>query len=450
MNILQVNTADFGGGAERVAWELFRRYGESGHSSRLAVGEKRSDEPRVIRIPNEQCRSAWARVWRRALRRLAPLEGRVRGLSRLRALTHGIAEPMRWMQVQRGWEDFHFPGTWRLLDLDPAKPDVVHAHNLHGGYFDLRALPWLSRRVPVVVTLHDMWMLTGHCAHAFGCEKWKTGCHHCEDLSVYPAIARDATAFNWKRKRNIYAASRLYVSTPCRWLMDNVEESMLTLGMRGSRIIPHGVDLSVFKPVDRQAVRVRLGIPQDAAVLLFAAYGIRRNIWKDYETMRQAVARLAERFGERRVVFLALGEESPPERIGAATVQFVPFQKSPEDVARYYQAADVYVHAARAETVGLVILEALACGTPAVATAVGGIPEQVKEGATGFLVPVGDSAAMADRVEKLLRDGALCARMREAAAQDALCRFDAGRQAGEYLAWYAEIVDQWKLDAERH
>jgi len=66
------------------------------------------------------------------------------------------------------------------------------------------------------------------------------------------------------------------------------------------------------------------------------------------------------------------------ERIGQAEVKFVPYQSSPEDVAKYYQIADVYVHAARADTFPNTVLEALACGAPVVATAVGGIPEQIK------------------------------------------------------------------------
>ena len=99
-----------------------------------------------------------------------------------------------------------------------------------------------------------------------------------------------------------------------------------------------------------------------------------------------------------------LGEASPPERIGDVEIRFVPYLKDPRKVARYYQAADLYLHPARADTFPTTILEALACGIPVVATAVGGIPEQVMEGQTGFLVPVGDARALARRVIDLLGD----------------------------------------------
>ena len=256
--------------------------------------------------------------------------------------------------------------------------NIVHCHNLHGGYFDLRVLPRLSREVPVVATLHDAWLLSGHCAHSFDCERWRSGCGHCPDLSIYPPLKHDGTAYNWRRKQRIFAKSRLYVATPSAWLMRKVEESILAAGIVESRVIPNGVDLGTFRPGDRARARAMLNIPADARVILFTGYGIRRNIWKDYETMRAAISRVAEQLRGENVLFIGLGEESPPERLQSAEFRFVGYVSDGEEVARYYQAADMYIHAAKVDTFPNSVLEALACGIPVVATAVGGIPEQVK------------------------------------------------------------------------
>ncbi len=105
-----------------------------------------------------------------------------------------MAEPARVLDRRRGVEDFRFPAAWRLAELAPRRPQIVHAHNLHGNYFDLRALPALCQAAPLVLTLHDAWLLAGHCAHSMGCERWRTGCGNCPDLGVYPAVRRDATA----------------------------------------------------------------------------------------------------------------------------------------------------------------------------------------------------------------------------------------------------------------
>ena len=87
-----------------------------------------------------------------------------------------------------------------------------------GGYFDFAALPSLSRMSPLVLTLHDAWLLADTARILLGCERWKTGCGDCPDLTIYPAATRDATDFNWQRKQRIFARSRLYIATPSRWL----------------------------------------------------------------------------------------------------------------------------------------------------------------------------------------------------------------------------------------
>jgi glycosyltransferase involved in cell wall biosynthesis len=159
---------------------------------------------------------------------------------------------------------------------------------------------------------------------------------------------------------------------------------------------------------------------------------------------------------------IALGEDAPAERLGQAEVRFVPYQKELGTLARYYQAADVYVHAARTETWGLAITEALACGTPVVVTAVGGIVDQVKglvtsdhevcnrdlnqygaDDATGILVTMGDARRMAVGVERLLQDEPLRLRLGDNAVKDAVQRFDIQRQADDLLGWYQEILQAW-------
>jgi glycosyltransferase involved in cell wall biosynthesis len=456
MNILQVSTVDIVGGAEKVAWNLFQAYRARGHNSWLAVGSKRSDHPDVMVICNNSRATPWSRLSRSLDKKRERLESKVPGLRRVPRV---FGHPWRGVESWLGIEDFNYPGTSQIIDVTPQEPNIVHCHNLHGGYFDLRVLPWLSQQVATILTLHDAWLMSGHCAHSLDCERWKIGCGHCPDLTIYPAIRRDATAYNWRRKRDIYAQSRVYVATPCEWLMRKIEQSVLAPAVVEARVIPNGIDLSVFHPADKQAVRAALGIPQDTQVLLFTANGIRRNMWKDYQTMRNATALVAERIDRRDLLFIALGEGAPAERIGQAEVRFVPYQEDTEAVARYYQAADLYLHAARAETFPNTVLEALACGIPVIATAIGGIPEQVKglevaEGqsqtaklnrygageATGVLVPAGDAAGMAAGIERLMKDDSLRGRMGENAARDARERFDLQRQVDSYLEWYERIL----------
>ena len=432
LRILQVSTVDIAGGAEKIAWDLFTSYRALQHRSWLAVGTKRSLDKDVLPIPKKSNR--FSGIISSRFNKFPHYATYI-----YRGVDH-LTKPAQLYNNLTGHENFDYPGTWSILESTPEPPDILHCHNLHGGYFDLRALPSLSHQVPTVLTLHDAWLLSGHCAHSFDCERWKTGCGNCPDLTIYPASRRDATAYNWQRKAEIFRKSRLYVVTPSRWLMDKVDQSMLKPGVVASRVIPNGVDLKIFHPADRVSAREKLELPHDAKIILFAANGIRKNIWKDYRTLQSALAEIAKT--SAKVLCIALGETAPPEQIGDVEIRFVPYLKDPQQVARYYQAADLYIHPARADTFPTTIIEALACGTPVVASAVGGIPEQVIEGRTGFLVPVRDARAMAGRVLDLLADEGLRVRMGLQAAEDAARRFGLERMVREYLAFYEAMLNE--------
>jgi glycosyltransferase involved in cell wall biosynthesis len=379
VRILQISMADRGGGAEAVALSLHRGLRESGHEATLAVGYRRTDEPGVAEIPGA-------------------------GSRRRRALTN----PGVLLDAVRGREDFRFPASGRVLELAPCPPDVVHLHNLHGGYFDLRVLPALAGRARLVATLHDAWLMTGHCAHPLDSDGWLRGCGNCPHLDTYPSLLRDATAFNLARKRSIYAKLELTVVTPSRWLMDMVERSVLAPAATRRVVIPNGVDLDVFKPEDR-------GEAPAVPLIVFAAQGGRANEFKDFATLEAAVKHL-----ERPVELVALGDPPVPQA----------------EVADWLRKADLYVHPSRADTFPSGVLEALACGTPVVASRVGGIPEQLAAD-TGVLVEPGDPSALASAIDSLLADPERRARMGRAAAADARQRFSLERQIAAYLDLYS-------------
>jgi glycosyltransferase involved in cell wall biosynthesis len=440
LSILQVNSVDAGGGAARVAGDLFETYRKKGHDAWLIVGNKRTQAPFIQELVHDPYRSGFvgmvARLWK-------PLAGPERRMPWLRTLHRRMLLAVDIRRIKNRWmgiEDFEFPGSAHLFDMIPKKPQIVHFHNLHGDYFDLRELSMFSQKVPVILTLHDGWLLSGHCAYSIDCERWKTGCGACPDLTLPPPVHRDATASNWLRKQEIFQGSRVRISTPSRWLMQKVEKSMLMPAAIETRIIPNGVDLSVFRPADKISARKIIDLPNDARVILAVGNNLRSNSIKDYLVLRSAFGKVLSDMPGQKVIIIIVGEDAPDEKIGEAEVRFVPYQNDPRAVAAYYQAADVFVHAAREEVWGLTITEALACGTPVVASAVGGIPEQIVDGETGFLASPGDSQAFATRMEQILNDPGLQQRMSLAAVDSARQHFDRARMADDYLRWYEEIL----------
>lgn len=436
LRILQINTADQGGGAEGSAWNLFKSYQTRGHSSWLAVGRKHSTDPNVFAIPKIQKHTRWNHFLWFFYERLKPYEKQVPGVKNLRAAMSILADPRRRIEKEIGIEDFYFPGTSCLLNMLPRKPDIVHCHNLHGNYFDLRKLPLLSHQVPTILNLRDMWLLTGHCAYPIGCKRWKTGCGQCPDLSLYPSIKRDATAYNWRRKRDIFERSRLYVTAPSQWMMDQIQEA--NINGTQYRVIPNAIDLTVFQPESQAKARKSLGLPIHAKIVLLTA----QSMFKDYGTMEAALNRLKLDAGVESI-FICLGKKSAGKRVGQGFMVFPGFERNPKRMAQYYCAADVFIHAAKDEVFGKTVVEALACGVPVVATDVGGISEQIVHGQTGFLVPASDDVTMSAYVRRLLEDERLCLTMGRAGTEFVSQRYALSQQVDAFLTWYQEIREDW-------
>ena len=439
--VLQVSALDKAGGAEQVAWNLFKGYQAAQLSSWLAVGKKRSNDPNVFVIAKEGGKGWWGQFYNGLANLLNPLSGKVRGVLRIQASIKEIGKGSDWIADLRGQENFHFPGSREILKQAPVSPSILHLHNLHGGYFDLRALEKLSVQVPIVMTLHDAWMLSGNCAHSFTCERWKIGCGNCPDLTIYPGLKVDSTAANWQRKKSIFERSRLFIATPSQWLMDKVQDSILATSIVESKVIPNGVDTRIFHPSDKVSVRAALGLPLHEQIILFVANGIKNNLFKDYETLQKAMKLIGEN-NTSPLHFIILGESGLTEKIGMVTIHHISRTTNTSLIAQYYQAADIYVHTAKADTFPTTILEAMACGLPVVASNTGGIPEQVDHEITGFLTPVEDPVALVQGIKKILQNTALRNAMSSSALQKVYAHYTLGMQIKTYLAWYKSIISR--------
>jgi glycosyltransferase involved in cell wall biosynthesis len=140
--------------------------------------------------------------------------------------------------------------------------------------------------------------------------------------------------------------------------------------------------------------------------------------------------------------FLCVGDEGAPVEFGGVRIVFAGFAKDSSQMPAWYHAADIYFHPSRADTAPYSVLEAMATRLPVVATSVGGIPEQVEDGRTGYLVAPGDSEAMAARLAELLAKPEKAAAMGKRGRDRAVKQFDFKELTEEFIEWIQELSTQ--------
>ncbi len=381
LKIAMIHVADSGGGAENTVLSLHKALLELGHESHLYVAYKYTDTPHVSVIEKKKT---------------------IPGLLRI----------CKFFENKFGWQHLFSPG-FRSLDkiIDP-ETDVVHVHSLWGGggYADIGALPRLSRSFAMTLTLHEAWLMTGHCACPFGCQRWKSGCGKCPDLQRAPKLEHDGTRFNWWRKRLALRSTHVRITTVSAWLKKQVLNSPILAGKHVS-VVHNGVDNSVFAPGDQQHARELLGLPPDAFVVLLAGQtieGIKEGIAAKY-----AIKALNQLRDERLHALLIGPSAALVGNQLSIAYTALPYQQQQSDMACCFQAADVSMVTSEYETFGMIAAESQACGTPVITFATGGLPEVVKHGVGGLVVPTGDVNGLIAGIKALLENTSMRNKMGE-------------------------------------
>ncbi len=292
-------------------------------------------------------------------------------------------------------------GTRRLLSPPVAEDlegvDVVHLHTI-ADWFDVpRWLESLPREMGVVISLHDMWHVTGGCFLYRGCDRYTNQVHPCDPCPIlrWPAnrfLAKTAHSRKLQAYRN--CGARMVANS--HWLAELAGRSPIARASGGVRVIPPGIDTAVFKPQDKNLCREHLGLPADAFVIVTGGASL-NDANKNVPWLFEQLSHLPDLGG---VIVLAFGEGAVPVPNGL-DVRFTGGIRDRYDLARVFAAGDVFVSASLMETYGLTLVEAMACGTPVVAFRVGGIPEAAPDGKGAILYAPQDGAALIEAVMKL-------------------------------------------------
>ena len=276
--------------------------------------------------------------------------------------------------------------------------DVLHLHWVNQGFLSLKNIRQLADTgKPIVWTLHDMWAFTGGCHYSGNCLRYQQACGECPFLSR-PG-ASDLSHRIWSRKKRMFPPN-IHFITCSDWLAERARESEL-LRHYPVASLPNPIDTTVFAPStpeNRLAFRQRLGVADDALVVLFVAVKV-QDERKGFRYFQEALADLKAQRPDARIELLVLGH-SRAEDLAALPYPCHPLGMIGHagQLADVYGASDVYVIPSLEENLPNTVMESLACGTPVVGFRVGGIPEMVDHLQNGFIVQQRESLALAEGI----------------------------------------------------
>jgi glycosyltransferase involved in cell wall biosynthesis len=331
-------------------------------------------------------------------------------------------------------------------DRTPYGREVLR-HLPGGDVFNLHWITWffdpsLIARLPgpVVWTLHDMNAFTGGCHYDGGCGRFSRGCGRCPALGS--SASHDLSARIWARKPRELASVRpdhIRLVTPSRWLAKLAQASPVMAGLELS-VIPNGIDLEVFAPREQSFARKLLGLPPDALLILFVADQLTDGR-KGLGLLLAAAGRLPQDLDARIVAVgrLAPGAVLPPR---VAHLGFIADERL---LSAAYSAADLAVVPSLEDNLPGAALESLACGTPVVAFATGGIGEVVRDGRTGLLVPTSDVDGLAAALVALSTNENLRRTMGQEGRLVAESEYSTTLQARRYTDLYGSLLEKTVL-----
>jgi glycosyltransferase involved in cell wall biosynthesis len=314
--------------------------------------------------------------------------------------------------------------------------DVVHLHVV-ADWFDVpRWLETLPGRIGVVIGVHGLWHFTGGCFLYRGCDRYANEAHACSPCPILKTSLKWVLAKDeHRRKLDAYRNCRAQFVANSLWLAELARRSPIVNASGGVRVIPPGIDTTVFKPQDKKLCRKHLGLPPDAFVIITGCASL-ADTNKNVPWLLEQLPRLPDLTG---VIVLAFGEGAVPIPSGLE-VRFTGGIRQRRDLAKLLAAADVFVSASLMETYGLALVEAMACGIPVVAFRVGGIPEAAPDGHGAILCEWGDGAALIEAITKLRNSLQLRETLGKLAYETAHTRNRASSFANAFVQLYRECL----------
>lgn len=283
--------------------------------------------------------------------------------------------------------------------IKSISPDIVHLHNIHDHYLNYKLLfEYLNQtNIKVVWTFHDFWAITGHCHHFVdaNCKKWETQCHHCPLQHSTVNSILDRSKRNFELKKKLFNANNNLTIVPVSyWVGEQVKQSFLK--DKRIEVIPNGINVDFFT----QTPTVNNSfIPNNRFVILAVAREWAPGDRKGFDDY----LRLSQLLKEDEIIVLVGIKPSQKESLPDNIIG-IERTHNQEELISIYRQADVLTSLSKAETFGLTIIEANACGTPAIVydnTA----PPLLITPETGFIAENGNVEDVYEKIQMVKEKG---------------------------------------------
>lgn len=319
--------------------------------------------------------------------------------------------------------------------MEQIKPDVIHIHNIHGYFLNYRILfDYLAKcDVPVVWTVHDCWLYTGHCYYYsyIQCNRWQDGCHDCPQRGQFPtSLWRDRSEKNYEDKRKAFTSmpkDRLVIVPVSEWIKSEMEQSFFR--RYDFRVIHNGINTEAFQVYDSTEIRKKYGLGNKHVLLGVA------SIWSKEKGLDDFIRMAAMLQEDERIVLVGIKPEErkrlPEKIVGIARTENM------RQLAELYAAADAFINPTWQDNYPTVNMEAIACGTPVVTYRTGGSVEAVTE-ETGFVVEQGNWKGLLEAARQIEQRGKVYYQNR--CREYALAHFKKEDRYLDYIRLYDELT----------
>lgn len=314
-----------------------------------------------------------------------------------------------------------------IRQIKEFSPDIVHLHNIHGHNVNLKMLFTFFKKNPEIKlfwTFHDCWAFTAYCPHytMAKCYKWQSECSHCKQRKEYSWFF-DKSKKLFNRKKQLFTGLNLTIITPSEWLAGEVKKSFMK--DYPVKVINNGIDLSVFKPTESD-FREKHGIDKDKFALLGVAFGW--GVKKGLDVFIE----LSKRLDKNKYSIVLVGTNDETDKLLPKDIISIHRTQNQTELAEIYTACDLFVNPTREEVLGLVNIEANACGTPVLTFNSGGSPECINT-ESGIVVECDDIDGMEKEINRIRKEKLFTKEGCVLRAEE----FDANKKFKEYTNLYS-------------